>query len=409
MFSLQDYIGKYAGNTRCIRCQYIYSKKEHEALHDEAARAAMEIARSDQASMMYKQLGALFGDKAAGYGFTETELHEIERATRSSIDKKEIEVNQAGNAQDQEGMRVAINAVGNLYYKAGDYTQALKSFLRGKDLPTTPDHQFELCMNMVQTAINMKNFLNASNYVQKALSVPNLTDVQRAMAQAAYGLVNLENKLYKEAARAFLEVTQHISGSFNYVIADEDIAIYAGLCALATFDREELRSKVNSSSQFKYFLSLQPAIGSAITAMINCNYVELMGVLEQYRGGLKYDLYMGDIIEDIYTDIRNRALLQYFSPFKSASIEVAAQAFNADVATIEKELAQLIMDGKLQARIDSAQKILHATFSDQRYLTFKKSIDCGERFIRDLQIVLLRSNMLKQSFILRQARMLTHL
>jgi len=68
------------------------------------------------------------------------------------------------------------------------------------------------------------------------------------MAQAAYGLVNLENKLYKEAARAFLEVTQHISGSFNYVIADEDIAIYAGLCALATFDREELRSKVNSSS-----------------------------------------------------------------------------------------------------------------------------------------------------------------
>jgi len=58
--------------------------------------------------------------------------------------------------------------------------------------------------------------------------------------------------------------------------------------------------------------------------MINCNYVELMGVLEQYRGGLKYDLYMGDIIEDIYTDIRNRALLQYFSPFKSASIEVAA-------------------------------------------------------------------------------------
>jgi len=47
MFSLQDYIGKYAGNTRCIRCQYIYSKKEHEALHDEAARAAMEIARSD--------------------------------------------------------------------------------------------------------------------------------------------------------------------------------------------------------------------------------------------------------------------------------------------------------------------------------------------------------------------------
>jgi COP9 signalosome complex subunit 1 len=209
-------------------------------------------------------------------------------------------------------------------------------------------------MNMVHTAINMKNFLNASNYVQKSLSIPNLDEVQRAMAQAAYGLVNLENRLYKEAARAFLEVTNHISGHFNFVIADADIAVYMGLCALATFERDELRSKVMGSTSFKYFLSLQPEIGKAVTAMVNCDYVELIRIIGNYREQLKFDLYIGENIDGLITDIRSRALLQYFSPFKSSSIALAAQAFNSEVLVIEKELAALIMDGKLQARIDSA-------------------------------------------------------
>jgi COP9 signalosome complex subunit 1 len=79
-------------------------------------------------------------------------------------------------------MRVSINALGNCYYECGDHTQALKTFLRGKDLPTSAEESFELCMNMVHTAINMKNFLNASNYVQKALSLPGLDEISRSMA-----------------------------------------------------------------------------------------------------------------------------------------------------------------------------------------------------------------------------------
>jgi hypothetical protein len=39
-------------------------------------------------------------------------------------------------------MRVAINELGNVYYNAGDHTQALKTFLRGKDLPKNADETF---------------------------------------------------------------------------------------------------------------------------------------------------------------------------------------------------------------------------------------------------------------------------
>ncbi|MEE4248667.1 MAG: hypothetical protein V2I33_25090 [Kangiellaceae bacterium] len=45
MFSLQDYIGKYTGNTRIVRLQYIASKKQFANQHDEAMRMALDIAR----------------------------------------------------------------------------------------------------------------------------------------------------------------------------------------------------------------------------------------------------------------------------------------------------------------------------------------------------------------------------
>jgi COP9 signalosome complex subunit 1 len=45
---------------------------------------------------------------------------------------------------------------------------------------------------------------------------------------------------------------------FNDVIAPQDIAVYGGLCALATFDRSELASKVIDDVAFKQFLELAP-------------------------------------------------------------------------------------------------------------------------------------------------------
>ena len=39
----------------------------------------------------------------------------------------------------------------------------------------------------------------------------------------------------------FLEVAPELGNSYNEVIAPQDVATYGGLCALASFDRTELK------------------------------------------------------------------------------------------------------------------------------------------------------------------------
>lgn len=40
----------------------------------------------------------------------------------------------------------------------------------------------------------------------------------------------------------FLEVAPDLGNSYNEVIAAQDVATYGGLCALASFDRAELKA-----------------------------------------------------------------------------------------------------------------------------------------------------------------------
>ena len=45
------------------------------------------------------------------------------------------------------------------------------------------------------------------------------------------------------------------------------------------------------------------------------------------------------------------------SPYMSADMRRMAEAFNTNVAALEDELMQLILEGQIQARIDSHNKV----------------------------------------------------
>ena len=64
---------------------------------------------------------------------------------------------------------------------------------------------------------------------------------------------------YKSAARSFLGANlDHCE--LPDIMSAQNVAIYGGLCALATFDRPELQRLVVSSPSFKLFLELEPQL-----------------------------------------------------------------------------------------------------------------------------------------------------
>ena len=116
-------------------------------------------------------------------------------------------------------------------------------------------------------------------------------------------------------------------------------------------------SQVIENVEFKNFLELVPNVRELIHDFYQSRYASSLTYLEHLKPDLELDIHLHDKYEGLYERIRNRALIQYFSPFTSVSLPKMALAFNTDVLSLERELSRLIMDGRIQARIDSQNKV----------------------------------------------------
>ncbi|PSN52746.1 COP9 signalosome complex subunit 1b [Blattella germanica] len=149
------------------------------------------------------------------------------------------------------------------------------------------------------------------------------------------------------------------------------------------------------SSSFKLFLELEPQLRDIIFKFYESKYASCLKLLDEIKDNLLLDMYIAPHVNALYTQIRNRALIQYFSPYLSADMRKMAAAFNTTVLALEDELMQLILDGQIQARIDSHNKILYAKEVDQRSTTFEKSLAVGKEYQRRTRMLILRAAMLK--------------
>ncbi|KAJ4462782.1 putative COP9 signalosome complex subunit 1 [Paratrimastix pyriformis] len=94
----------------------------------------------------------------------------------------------------------------------------------------------------------------------------------------------------------------------------------------------------------------------------------------------------------------------YFRSYVTVDLTRMAPAFNTTVGDLESELAALIMDGKIQARIDSHNKIMHSRTVNQRADTYETCLRTGDDFVEGSQAMLLRMNIQRQGLVVKAPR-----
>uniref|UniRef100_A0A8C9MBR3 G protein pathway suppressor 1 n=1 Tax=Panthera tigris altaica TaxID=74533 RepID=A0A8C9MBR3_PANTA len=199
-------------------------------------------------------------------------------------------------------------------------------------------------------SVYLQNWSHVLSYVSKAESTPEIaeqrgerdsqTQAILTKLKCAAGLAELAARKYKQAAKCFL-LASFDHCDFPELLSPSNVAVYGGLCALATFDRQELQRNVISSSSFKLFLELEPQVRDIIFKFYESKYASCLKMLDEMKDNLLLDMYLAPHVRTLYTQIRNRALIQYFSPYVSADMHKMAAAFNTTVAALEDELSEL--------------------------------------------------------------------
>ena len=166
--------------------------------------------------------------------------------------------------------------------------------------------------------------------------------------------------------------------------------MYGGLCALAEFDRTELKQWViDEGCSFRQYLELCPDVREIVGDFYCSRYPSCLKTLAKLSEELVYDLHLSAHVELLQEKIRSRALIQYTSAYLKLDLVLMAEAFNTDLIALEAEVAKLIMGGDVAMRIDSEKKHLVAKKEALRAMTFGKSMGAGEEAVCEAAAALL--------------------
>ncbi|KAI8368221.1 26S proteasome subunit RPN7-domain-containing protein [Radiomyces spectabilis] len=407
----EAYINNYRGRTRIDRALFIAQHCPSLAI-DAYQSALHDIQNLTRDVKQYRtslgKLNALLEEQQQE-PITEDQqwIAQIENENKPLLEQLEAELKHHKSNLSKENIRLTHVKLGDYYYNIGDYANALKNYVRTRDYCTTSQHLLDMCLNAIKVNITDGHFSHVQTYVARAEATPNLPDkaINLAKLKCCQGLVTLtgtDPNKYRLVANALTDITFEAADAFNDVMSPNDIPIYGGLCALASYNRRELHALFQKNPSFKSYLELEPHIRNMMEAFYDAKYNVCLRLLADYRNDLLLDMYLHPLVDTLIQQIRERAMIQYCLPYSTVDMHQMATAFHINVSQLEKELVTLISHGdKIPARIDTHKKILCAKRKEQRTQAFDQSLQIGTEYEKAAKGLMLRLHLLKADMIVK--------
>lgn len=300
--------------------------------------------------------------------------------------------------------------LGTHFLAISNFDASSKAYQKMREYCTTPKHIAEMTAKLTYIAINSGQWILAYSNAQKLRTLalrPEDKSRFDPVAQACMGLASLGQANYRVAASAFLGVDPSFANigtiaglDFSRaVLTANDIAVYGGLCALASMDRQELQSFVLDNAEFRNFLELEPHIRRAISFFCGGKYSQCLATLEAYRNDYLLDIFLSNHVNRLYQMIRSKSIVQYFVPFSYVTLPSLVAAFprpgsaSTTPELMEEELVDMIQRGVLDARIDTVDQVLVAPPRDSRADAHRGVMDTAEEVEHTLRLKLHKINM----------------
>ena len=397
---LESYASHYQGLPRVYRLEYI---ADHcRSLRTSALMEALEYIQAHTSNVrdytrLFKKLQEQSGNEA-NYQPDHSWIDTKTKQAALKFDRLDNELKNFRANSMKENIRRAQDDLGDHYLDCGDLENAYNAYTKSRDFAATHRNQINQCLNIIRVSVLLRRWSAVSNQVLRVESQPNndsqMNPTIPTKLHCAAGLHELNSRRYKKAAKNFLSTNFDQFDTHLGILAPINVAVYGSLCALATFSRHELASQLINSASFKQFSELDPQLRDAVAKFHESKYAACLSILQDIKNVLLLDMYLAPHVERLYRAIRNKALVQYFEPYSSASMQKMASAFNTTVEDLEKEVITLIYEGHIKARIDSYRKILIANTADPRSLTFDRAIKMGKLWQRSTKILISRTAIL---------------
>lgn len=395
-FNLITYISRYEGQTKINRLLFI---AENCASHQEEAYRLLITTLKQPGNVntkLYATLASVCEALGAGFEYDQAWVDDSDSKSAQRQERLESELQSSKSKMIKESIRLSFSDLGDFYSDRGNLPDAFKAYLRTRDYCTTSRHSIEMGLNTIRVCLDMHDIKTARLNITRIEQTGVDDKTLYANFKTCQALILLHEENFKSAALSFIS----IGGGLLYpeVSCVFDIATYGYICALATFDRTQLRISLIEDIDFNTLSELVPSVRYLARDFCSGQYARVLSTLESLKPLLQIDIHMCHHVEMLYALITERCMLYYFTPYSSADMTLMSERLQMPLDVLEPLLVKMISNNKLPAIIDSESKTLRRQTNNEGQVLFDKMLDLGRSHTRDIKGIILRLSLMKYGF-----------
>ena len=260
--------------------------------------------------------------------------------------------------------------------------------------------QLEMSMSTIRVSLDLNDIRLSKQNLIKAEQIGTDDKFLSSRRTKCAGLVHLLDGEYKTAAHHFISGADGLD--YPDMITCADVILFGIICAVASFDRHEIRKRLIDNVDFKTSMeNLRPfASASKNLAADFCsgNYSNMFCCLKVLYPFLRIDVHMSNHVDRLYESIKEKCIAQYFAPYSALDIRKMSERLQIRVEDLDYILVKMISSGQIYASIDSNTKTLYRRKHNELNDTYGRIVDLGKTHLRDLKGILLRLSFVKNGF-----------
>ena len=192
-FDWESYISAYKGRTKIDRLLFLAEKAS--SLRQPCSSVALDlITTTTKDIQLYHR--ALYIRNTKGQNrsplLPKEERQEVngewcettEKSNRTELEKLDLELRNYQNNLIKESIRMGYRDLGDHMRSVGSLHEAFKYYINTRDFCSTNEHLVEMCLNVIEVSLEMKEYNAISGYVSKAEGLLDAYDPQAAAASA---------------------------------------------------------------------------------------------------------------------------------------------------------------------------------------------------------------------------------
>ena len=128
-----------------------------------------------------------------------------------------------------------------------------------------------------------------------------------------------------------------------------------------------------------------PHLSTLVESLYNCEYSVYFASLLEIEKVLLDDRYFSQHTRYVIRELRVLVYTQFLDAYKTVTLSSMAAAFGVSVEFIDGELARFISCGRLNAKVDKVDNVVHTTRADLKSKKYQEIIKSGDVLLNRIQ------------------------